>query len=566
MPDRTAERLIADRYALEAPIGQGGMGVVWRARDNLLGREVAIKEVRVPPTVPDSERDSMRARVLREARAAARLNHPGAVTLYDVINEQGHAFIVMELIHAPTLAEVVSGEGPLDPCRAARIGLQVAGALAAAHLAGIVHRDVKPANVMVAGETARLTDFGIARVQGDPKLTSTGLIVGSPAYMAPEQASGEAAGPAADLWSLGATLYYALEGHPPFERGSSIATLAAVVNDPPQPTRRAGALGPIVAALLSKSPEDRPSALELRDRLERVLAAEGESTAVRAGAPAEEPDPEGDGGGPGDAGPAGADQPVEAVPLTATLVGHPAFDPAAGRPDTTDRQELPPAAWARPARSRPRGRLWIAVAVVVVVAVVATTLALSGVFSRDRGGPSAGRSSSTGSTPAASGPTSQPPTGGSGQLRVPRGWTGLRRQDGGYALAYPRDWRPTTSSRFHTTDVHGPDGQLIRVQSSDSPGDPMDTFAQQEGTFAREHAGDGYQRISLEPGRYGEWDAAVWEFSYVLNGERVHARDVTFKSPDGHWGYAILLRSPERLWFRARAVGQVFERSFTPLG
>src|SRR5919197_1726237 len=159
MPDRTAERLIADRYALEAPIGQGGMGVVWRARDNLLGREVAIKEVRVPPTVPDSGRDSMRARVLREARAAARLNHPGAVTLYDVINEQGHAFIVMELINAPTLAQVVANEGPLEPRRAARIGAQVAAALAAAHQAGIVHRDVKPANVMVVRDGARLTDF-----------------------------------------------------------------------------------------------------------------------------------------------------------------------------------------------------------------------------------------------------------------------------------------------------------------------------------------------------------------------------------------------------------------------
>jgi eukaryotic-like serine/threonine-protein kinase len=546
MPDRTAERLIADRYALEAPIGQGGMGVVWRARDNLLGREVAIKEVRVPPTVPDSERDAMRARVLREARAAARLNHPGAVTLYDVINEQGHAFIVMELIHAPTLAEVVAGDGPLDPCRAARIGLQVAGALAAAHQAGIVHRDVKPANVMVAGETARLTDFGIARVQGDPKLTSTGLIVGSPAYMAPEQASGEAAGPAADLWSLGATLYYALEGHPPFERGSSIATLAAVVNDPPQPTRRAGALGPIIAALLSKSPEDRPSALELRDRLERVLAAEGESTAVRAAAPPEESGPDGDEGlddGPGHAGPA----------------------------DTTDRQEAPPAVSARPAGPRPASRLWIAVAVVVVVAVVVTTLALSGVFSRDHGGASAGRGSSASSTPAASSSASQPPSGGSGQLRVPPGWVGLRREDGGYAIAYPRDWdvtRPNSSSlaRFHTTDVHGPGGLLIRVQSSDNPGDPMESFTQLERTFARKHARDGYRKIRLEPGTYAGRDAAVWEFSYTLNGERVHGRDVTFKSPDGRWGYAILLQSPERRWFEARVVGLQFERSFTALG
>src|SRR6266536_2828909 len=273
MPDHAAERLIADRYALAVPIGQGGMGVVWRARDALLGREVAIKEVRLPPTIPDSERSSIRARVLREARAAARLNHPGAVTLYDVINEQGHAFIVMELIDAPTLAQVVGKEGPLDPFRVAKIGAQVAAALAAAHQAGIVHRDVKPANVMVVGDGAKLTDFGIARVKGDPKLTSTGLIVGSPAYMAPEQASGAAAGPEADMWSLGATLYYAVEGRPPVERDGQIAVMTAVVNDPPRAVTQAGPLAPIIEALLSKDPNRRPSASELRTQLERLAAA-----------------------------------------------------------------------------------------------------------------------------------------------------------------------------------------------------------------------------------------------------------------------------------------------------
>jgi eukaryotic-like serine/threonine-protein kinase len=273
MPDRPAERLIADRYALAAPIGQGGMGIVWRARDTVLGREVAIKEVRLPPTIPDSERSSMRARVLREARAAARLNHPNAVTLYDVINEQGHAFIVMELISAPTLAHLVASEGPLDPRRVARIGAGVAGALAAAHNVGIVHRDVKPANVMVLNGAARLTDFGIARVKGDPKLTSTGLIVGSPAYMAPEQATGKAAGPAVDLWGLGATLYYAVEGQAPFERDGSIATLTAVVNEQPRPPARAGELAPVIVELLNKDPERRPSATTLRERLERIASA-----------------------------------------------------------------------------------------------------------------------------------------------------------------------------------------------------------------------------------------------------------------------------------------------------
>src|SRR5919205_712970 len=188
-----ADRLVADRYALRAPLGRGGMGVVWRAHDAVLGREVAVKEVVFPPTMAEEERRPAQARVLREARAAARLNHPGAVTLYDVA--------------------------------------QVASALEAAHAAGIVHRDVKPGNVMVPERgMAKLADFGIASLQGDPQLTSTGLVIGSPAYMAPEQARGEESGPPADFWALGATMFYAVEGAPPFEEGSSMATLAAVVS------------------------------------------------------------------------------------------------------------------------------------------------------------------------------------------------------------------------------------------------------------------------------------------------------------------------------------------------
>ena len=241
---RQPDRIIADRYALSAPLGRGGMGVVWRARDAVLGREVAVKEVVFPPTMADEERRPAQARVMREARAAARLNHPGAVTLYDVVQDHGGTFIVMELISAPTLADLVRSDGPLPVGRVAEIGAQVASALEAAHQAGIVHRDVKPGNVMVPGNgTAKLADFGIASLQGDPQLTSTGLVIGSPAYMAPEQAKGEESGPAADFWALGATMFYAVEGEPPFDRGTSIATLAAVVNDPPRTPRRAGPLG-----------------------------------------------------------------------------------------------------------------------------------------------------------------------------------------------------------------------------------------------------------------------------------------------------------------------------------
>ncbi|HEV8651248.1 MAG TPA: protein kinase [Actinomycetes bacterium] len=281
MAKRTTQRLIANRYALQATLGRGGMGVVWRAQDTLLAREVAIKEVQLPPSLSSAELASVRARVLREARAAARLNHPGAVTLYDVVQEEGHTFIVMELVEAPTLAHLVREQGPLPPDRVAAIGLEVLDALRAAHRVGIVHRDVKPGNVMVASRDggAKLADFGIASLAGDPQLTSTGLVLGSPAYMAPEQANGRPSGPPTDLWALGATMYFAVEGEPPFERQGTIPTLTAVVHDPPRPMRRAGALAPVILALLAKSAAERPSAGQLQGQLERVVAAGQEATA-----------------------------------------------------------------------------------------------------------------------------------------------------------------------------------------------------------------------------------------------------------------------------------------------
>jgi serine/threonine protein kinase len=265
MAGPAADRILVNRYALKAPLGRGGMGVVWHAHDLVLGREVAVKEVAFPAGMPDAERHSAQARVTREARAAARLNHQGVVTLYDVVTHPGGVFLVMELVDAPTLAGLVRVEGPLAPERVAEIGAQLASALEAAHRVGIVHRDVKPANVLVPQTgSAKLTDFGVASLTGDPRLTTTGLVIGSPAYMAPEQAQGEPTGPPADFWALGATLYFAVEGQPPFDKGASMATLAAIVNEAPQPMCRAGPLAPLITALLAKDPKARPSGPKVR--------------------------------------------------------------------------------------------------------------------------------------------------------------------------------------------------------------------------------------------------------------------------------------------------------------
>src|SRR3954452_5066774 len=268
----TGRRLVAGRYRLHTPLGRGGMGVVWAAEDELLMRQVAVKEVRLPATVDDEERDLLRQRTMREARTAARLDHPCAVRVFDVCEDDDQPFIVMERLVGRTLSDVIKRDGPLPPARAAEIGLCLLDALEAAHAAGIVHRDVKPGNVIV-GDDGRvtLTDFGIASTAGDPSITSTGLLLGSPAYIAPERARGGLPEPPSDMWSLGATLYTAVEGRPPFDHRDPVATLTAVVTDDPQPCRLAGpALGPLLVRLLDKEPARRPDPEAIRRVLRSV--------------------------------------------------------------------------------------------------------------------------------------------------------------------------------------------------------------------------------------------------------------------------------------------------------
>src|SRR4051794_1620238 len=222
--------LVAGRYRLGHLLGQGGMGRVWAAHDEVLERDVAVKEVLVPPAVPDDERAALVARTLREARAAARVRHPQVVTVYDVAEDDDRPWIVLQLLAPRTLADVLAEEGPLDPARAARIGLQVLEGLTAVHAAGVLHRDVKPGNVLFGPDGgAVLADFGVATLDDDAAVTSTGLVIGSPASLAPERARGAAPTPAADLWSLGATLFAAVEGHSPFHRAGPLPTLGALL-------------------------------------------------------------------------------------------------------------------------------------------------------------------------------------------------------------------------------------------------------------------------------------------------------------------------------------------------
>src|SRR5215469_8928439 len=224
-------RLLAGRYQLGPVIGQGGMGTVWRARDELLDRDVAVKEIAWPPYLSEAEQQPARRRALSEAQLAARLRHPNVVGIYDIAEEDGHPWIVMEFVPYRSLRDILRDDGPLPPAQAAQLGLGILAALRAAHAEGIVHRDVKPGNILVGpGGRAVLTDFGIARAAGSPTLASDQL-VGSPRYIAPERAWGGQAGPAADLWGLGAALYAAVEGQAPFERKDALASLTAAVTD-----------------------------------------------------------------------------------------------------------------------------------------------------------------------------------------------------------------------------------------------------------------------------------------------------------------------------------------------
>lgn len=262
-------RLIAGQYRLIEQVGRGGFAVVWRARDERLDRDVAAKRLFLPSYFTEEQRAEQRRRTLQEARSAARLDHPGVVTVHDVVEDGDDPWIIMEFVDGRSLGELIREDGPLPPERVADIGLQLVDALIAAHRAGVLHRDVKPGNVLVAEQRVVLGDFGLATVEGDPGLTQSGIVMGAPAYLAPERARGEPAVPASDLWSLGATLFYAVEGRRPFTGPNTNAVLHSIVTEEPAPAPHAGPLAPVLDGLLRKDIADRIGA----DAAAELLAA-----------------------------------------------------------------------------------------------------------------------------------------------------------------------------------------------------------------------------------------------------------------------------------------------------
>ncbi len=263
---------IAGRYTVDRAVGRGGTGTVWLCRDNVLGRQVAVKQVGNLPGETTTDLD----RALREARSAAGLNHPHVVSVFDAVEDDDRTWLVMEYLPSRTLAEVLASEGPLDPRRAAHLGAQAAEGLAAAHARGVVHRDVKPGNILVTDDDrAKITDFGIALVTGDPRLTQTGLVVGTPSYFSPEAARGGEPGPAGDVWALGVSLYEAVEGELPYAGrggGNPLALLVAIAGEEAPPPTRAGVLAGPIAAMMARDPEDRWTMDDAVRELGRIAA------------------------------------------------------------------------------------------------------------------------------------------------------------------------------------------------------------------------------------------------------------------------------------------------------
>ncbi|MFH9426895.1 serine/threonine-protein kinase [Streptomyces sp. NPDC017615] len=521
-------QLVAGRYRLTDSIGSGGMGRVWRAHDEVLHRKVAVKELTAALYVSESDQHILLARTRAEARAAARINHSAVVTVHDVLEHDGRPWIVMELVEGESLADAVKERGRIEPREAARIGLWVLRALRAAHTAGVLHRDVKPGNVLL-GRDGRvlLTDFGIAQIEGDSTITRTGEVVGSVDYLAPERIRGHDPGPASDLWALGATLYTAVEGRSPFRRTSPLGTMQAVVEEDAENPRNAGPLAPVITALLHKDPTRRPDA----HLAERMLtdAAEGR------------------------------------LPDTATVFTPPpapAPYSAVATAGATAVTPLAPTPAPVPARRGRRTRTLALVAAAVLVFGASLAVGYlqwggghhAAVKGDDTGSPSPSASASASDSASA---MADPGPAGTGT--VPESWE--RHDDPvGFSLSLPKGW---------TRKVYGISGDLkqidytpdhgvhfVRIAVDTSP-DFADVRQHQEDLEEQLQRLVDYRRVRMEGNTYRDREGSLWEYTwtalaqdapYVAGPRR--AVEEAYISREGT-EYVIYMSSPAEDWATA---------------
>ncbi|WP_030687692.1 serine/threonine-protein kinase [Streptomyces globisporus] len=556
--------LLAGRYRLGESIGRGGMGKVWRAHDEVLHRVVAVKELTAGRFVAEADRLVLHARTQKEARAAARITHPGVVTVHDVLEHDNRPWIVMQYVDGPSLADAAKEAGTIEPREAARIGLHVVGALRAAHAAGVLHRDVKPGNVLLARDgRVLITDFGIAAIEGDSTITRTGEIVGSIDYLAPERVQGGDPGPASDLWSLGATLYTAVEGTSPFRRTSPISTMQAVVTEEPPHPQKAGPLASVIVALLRKDPAQRPRA----DEAERMLldAMEGRApTAAQAYVPTQRVAREDLDSAAGAHGPGGDARSADAMGGTGMGTGtgtesltpgeprkataqwpHPPHQPhQSPLPHQAQPSHVPPQ-HPRPVPASPsasgRGRWRTAVLAALLAGVVAGGAVFAAMNYADGGrGGDGGRTTAT-----------SPATKGSDD-GAPAGWHRVKDPEG-FSLLVPDGWkRQTEGDQIDYTPDNGRHRIRISIDRSPDFENPYMHALDLEVLLQKRM---DYNRVKLDQVTYRDQvRSCLWEFTWTekknFPGPR-HAIDQMYYEDDGT-EYAIYMSSPESSWETTR--------------
>jgi serine/threonine protein kinase len=553
----TAGRLVDDRYRLLEPLEEGGMGIRWRAEDLISERIVTVKELRFPDPLDHMQRRALAARVRREARAMAAVEHPGLARIVDVVDDGDRPWVVSEMIDAPTLGELVQRDGPLDPEPAALLGLRLLAVLEAATDQDMVHRFLQPSKVFVdASGDVRLADFGIASLIGDPAVARDGA-VGGVSFMSPEQAGTQEA----DIWSLGAVLYYAVEGVPPFPGKNATAILEAVASDPPRPAESAGPLARVLEVTLQKDPSERPSADELRTLLE--VAAGPLAPRAEEEAPEKDTilwaDPEPEPERPmvvdlhlvGDEdqavteaanGQVNSEEPAEEQPpappppplppkvaLARMFSPDPGAAPMVFTPEEEHSEPAPP--WPVP-RRRSMWTLGICAVVVLAFLVILFTNGRE-IFTRE---------------------------GRSARIVSSVDWAEYVDPDTGFTIDYPEDWRVTRDGPY--TDFRHPDAAAaLRVVVQDANGrTAQNGWIELERRFRTSEP--TYSRIRLEPVEFRGFDASEWEFTYSKSNVPLHNLDLGVVT--GAKGFTLNFESRESNWSIVKAFFERFQRSFRP--